>query len=146
MANSALEHIASYSTPGQTQPPQPEEQGKENDETPGQKRKRPAQEAPQLDQATQHGEGRQNTPQPTPSEQHRPPPHVTPSPAGPLPNYSMPQFNRARSQCNGHYNRTPDLGKCMMWWDTWDLARYTILDAKVLDRYVTWLTKHKDTS
>lgn len=98
MANSALEHIASYSTPGQTQPPQPEEQGKENDETPGQKRKRPAQEAPQLDQATQHGEGRQNTPQPTPSEQHHPPPHVTPSPAGPLPNYSMPQFNRARSQ------------------------------------------------
>ena len=56
MANSALEHIASYSTPGQTQPPQPEEQGKENDETPGQKRKRPAQEAPQLDQATQHGD------------------------------------------------------------------------------------------
>ena len=35
-------------------------------------------------------------------------------------------------------------------WDVverkWDLARYTILDAKVLDRYVTWLTKHKDTS
>ena len=28
----------------------------------------------------------------------------------------------------------------------WDLAKYTILDAKVLDRYVTWLTKHKDTS
>ena len=28
----------------------------------------------------------------------------------------------------------------------WDLARHTILDAKVLDRHVTWLTKHKDTS
>ena len=42
--------------------------------------------------------------------------------------------------CNGHYNRTPDLGKCGMWWDTWDLARHTILDAKVLDRNVTWLT------
>ena len=25
--------------------------------------------------------------------------------------------------CNGHYNRTPDLGKCMMWWNVWDLAR-----------------------
>ena len=48
--------------------------------------------------------------------------------------------------CNGHYNRTPDLGKGVMWWNTWDLARYTILDAKVLDRNVTWLTKHKDTS
>ena len=35
-------------------------------------------------------------------------------------------------------------------WDVverkWDLARHTILDAKVLDRNVTWLTKHKDTS
>ena len=40
----------------------------------------------------------------------------------------------------------PDLGKSEMWWDTWDLARHTILDAKVLDRNVTWLTKHKDTS
>ena len=48
--------------------------------------------------------------------------------------------------CNGHYNRTPDLGKCRMWWNSWDLARYTILDAKVLDRNITWLTKHKDTS
>ena len=48
--------------------------------------------------------------------------------------------------CNGHYNRTPDLGKYVMWWNTWDLARYTILDTKVLDRNVTWLTKHKDTS
>ena len=48
--------------------------------------------------------------------------------------------------CNGHYNRTPDLGKCVMWWDVWDLARHTILDAKVLDRNVTWLSKHKDTS
>ena len=48
--------------------------------------------------------------------------------------------------CNGHYNRTPDLGKYVMWWNTWDLARHTILDAKVLDRNVTWLTKHKDTS
>ena len=47
--------------------------------------------------------------------------------------------------CNGHYNRTPDLGKCRMWWNTWDLAKRTILDAKVLDRNVTWLTKHKDT-
>ena len=48
--------------------------------------------------------------------------------------------------CNGHYNRSPDLGKCVMWWNTWDLARYTILDTKVLDRTVTRLTKHKDTS
>ena len=40
----------------------------------------------------------------------------------------------------------PDLGKCVMWWNTWDLARHSILDMKVLDRYVTWLTKHKDTS
>ena len=48
--------------------------------------------------------------------------------------------------CNGHYNRTPDLGKCGMWWNVWDLARHTILDTKVLDRNVTWLTKHKDTS
>ena len=48
--------------------------------------------------------------------------------------------------CNGHYNRTPDLGKGVMWWDVWDLARHTILDAKVLDRNVTWLSKHKDTS
>ena len=28
----------------------------------------------------------------------------------------------------------------------WDLARHMILDAKVLDCNVTWLTKHKDTS
>ena len=48
--------------------------------------------------------------------------------------------------CNGHYNRTPDLGKCVMWWDVWDLTRYLILDAKVLDRNVTRLSKHKDTS
>ena len=26
------------------------------------------------------------------------------------------------------------------------LSKYSILDAKVLDRNVTWLTKHKDTS
>ena len=24
--------------------------------------------------------------------------------------------------CNGHYNRTPDLGKYWMWWNAWDLA------------------------
>ena len=47
--------------------------------------------------------------------------------------------------CYGHYNHTPDLGKCVMWWNAWDLARHTILDAMVLDRNVTWLTKHKDT-
>ena len=47
--------------------------------------------------------------------------------------------------CNGHYNRTPDLGKCVKWWNAWDLARHTILDVKVLDRNVSWLTKHKDT-
>ena len=50
------------------------------------------------------------------------------------------------AKCNGHYNRTPDLGKYVRWWNTWDLARYSILDTKVLDRNVTWLTKHKDTS
>ena len=33
-----------------------------------------------------------------------------------------------------------------MWWNVWDLAKLSILDAKVLDRNVTWLTKHKDTS
>ena len=33
-----------------------------------------------------------------------------------------------------------------LWWDVWDLAKHTILDAEVLDRNVTWLTKHKDTS
>ena len=49
------------------------------------------------------------------------------------------------AECNGHYNRTPDLGKWRIWWDKWDLARYPILDAKVLDRNVTWLTEHKDT-
>ena len=27
----------------------------------------------------------------------------------------------------------------------WDLAKLLILDTKVLDRNVTWLTKHKDT-
>ena len=48
--------------------------------------------------------------------------------------------------CNGHYNHTPDLGKWVRWWNTRDLARYTILDAKALDCNVTWLTKHKDTS
>ena len=32
-----------------------------------------------------------------------------------------------------------------MWWNVWDLARQLILDAQVLDRNVTWLTKHKDT-
>ena len=25
--------------------------------------------------------------------------------------------------CNGHYNRTPDLGNGRMWWNMWDLAR-----------------------
>ena len=48
--------------------------------------------------------------------------------------------------CNGHYNRTPDLGKYGGWWNVWNLAMYTIPDAKVLDCNVTWLTKHKDTS
>ena len=48
--------------------------------------------------------------------------------------------------CNGHYNRKPDLGKYGAWWNTGDLARHSILDAEVLDRNVTWLTKHKDTS
>ena len=47
--------------------------------------------------------------------------------------------------CNGHYNHMPDLGKCGMWWNVWDLARQPILDAKVLDHNVTWLTKHKET-
>ena len=51
-----------------------------------------------------------------------------------------------KAACNGHYNRTPDLGKCGMWWNAWDLAGHTILDTKVLDRNVTWFTKHKDTS
>ena len=46
--------------------------------------------------------------------------------------------------CNGHYNRTPDLGNYVMWWNVWDLARQPILAAKVLDRNITWLTKHKD--
>ena len=50
------------------------------------------------------------------------------------------------AMCNGHYNRTPDLGKYRMWWNTWDLARQSILDAKVLDCNVTGLTKHQDTS
>ena len=50
------------------------------------------------------------------------------------------------SCCNGHYNRTPDLGRCVIRWDVWDLARHSILDAKVLDHNITWLTKHKDTS
>ena len=35
--------------------------------------------------------------------------------------------------CNGHYNCTPDLGKCGIWQSTWDLAKQSILDAKVLD-------------
>ena len=56
------------------------------------------------------------------------------------------RVKRSGTRCNGHYNRTPDLGKGVMWWDVWDLARHTILDAKVLDRNVTWLSKHKDTS
>ena len=53
---------------------------------------------------------------------------------------------RTCAGCNGHYNRMPDLGKYVMWWNTWDLARQSILDAKVLDRNITWLIKHKDTS
>ena len=50
--------------------------------------------------------------------------------------------------CNGHYNRTPDLGKCEMWWNTWDLARHTILDTKVLDCYdrTTSLTQTRRTA
>ena len=48
--------------------------------------------------------------------------------------------------CNGHYNRTPDVGNWWMGRNVWDLARQPILDAKVLDWNVTWLTKHKDTS
>ena len=55
-------------------------------------------------------------------------------------------MNKMRDHtCNGHYNRTPDLGKCVMWWNVWDLAMLLILDAEVLDCNVTWLTKHKDT-
>ena len=49
-------------------------------------------------------------------------------------------------RCNGHYNRKPDLGDWESWWNTWDLASLSILDAKVLDRNVTWLSRHKDTS
>ena len=52
----------------------------------------------------------------------------------------------AKLGCNGHYNCKPDLGDGELWWNTWDLAGLSILDAKVLDRNVTWLTKHKDTS
>ena len=48
--------------------------------------------------------------------------------------------------CNGHYNCTPDLGRWSRGERVWDLARQSILDVKVLDRNVTWLTKHKDTS
>ena len=55
-------------------------------------------------------------------------------------------FRSLNDHCNGHYNRAPDLGKYVMWWNMWDLARLSILDAKVLDHNVTWLTKHKDTS
>ena len=58
---------------------------------------------------------------------------------------ALKKFIKEQLECNGHYNRTPDLGKCVMWWNVWDLARQPILDAKVLDRNVTWLTKHKDT-
>ena len=47
--------------------------------------------------------------------------------------------------CNGHYNRKPDLGGRESWWNTWDLASLSILDAKVLDRNVTWLIGHKNT-
>ena len=60
--------------------------------------------------------------------------------------WSVYQGINKYTRCNGHYNCTPDLGKYVMWWNTWDLARHTILDAKVLDRTVTRLTKHKDTS
>ena len=52
----------------------------------------------------------------------------------------------AEDFCNGHYNRTPDLGKWVMRWDNVGLSKYTILDTKVLDRNVTWPVKHKDTS
>ena len=46
------------------------------------------------------------------------------------PDLMMGDFNLTEDPiCNGHYNRTPDLGKCVMWWNWWDLARLTILDA-----------------
>ena len=63
-----------------------------------------------------------------------------------LSNSLKPSISVDGPECNGHYNRTPDLGKWVVWWNVWDLARHTILDAKVLDHNVTWLTKHKDTS
>ena len=42
------------------------------------------------------------------------------------------QGNKVRPSlppCNGHYNRPPDLGKCVRWWNAWDLAKLSILDA-----------------
>ena len=59
---------------------------------------------------------------------------------------SVMKYKSSGTYCNSHYNRTPDVGKGVMWWNLWDLAKLSILDAKVLDRNVTWLTKHKDTS
>ena len=47
------------------------------------------------------------------------------------------EWAHSKSSCNGHYNRTPDLGKCVMQRETWDLANCSILDTKVLDRNIT---------
>ena len=71
---------------------------------------------------------------------------ITEGPMLAQPDMSRPFFLQVDASCNGHYNRTPDLGRYGVWWNTWDLARHTILDTKVLDRNVTWLTGHKDTS
>lgn len=98
MANSPLDSLTEYSTPGQTQQPQQTVPDKENDRTPGQKRKRPAPAQQQEEQVPQPNGAQQITQNPTNQDQTQVPPHATPTQEGPLPRYTMPQFGRARSQ------------------------------------------------
>ena len=97
MVNASLENLTEYSTPGHPQPPVQPEQDKGDDTTPGQKRKR-ATAAKRKVKTPQQKETHQPPPEPTSQTRPRVPLQETPSPARILPNYSMPQFTRTRSQ------------------------------------------------
>ena len=97
MASNSLESLMEYSTPRQTQQPQQTRPDKENEETPGQMRKRPM-PAQQKEEAPQQKASLQSTHNPSPHDNPQNPPHVTPTPEGTLPSYTMLQFGRTRSQ------------------------------------------------
>ena len=107
MSNTSLENLAAYTTPVQSQQSQPdpqtEEQEKDREDTPGQKRKRNAAEQ-KKSQRDKQPQTRCQPPMPASANRELPTDQVnhtrnthTPSPAGPVPSYELPQYNRAHT-------------------------------------------------